>query len=315
MPPEPSASALHLLYSCMEQQEKRDPDTRAPVPLTSDVVFKYVFGGEQSTMILRSLLSAVQEDAGYAPVASVEIRNPFNEKDADDAKLSFVDVRARDITGAVYSVEMQAYHHRGFFSRVLYYWAKAYGDQLAEGDLYTRLRPVVSVNFLSFTVFPAETGAPLHTVFLPACRNAPQVEPLQDMVLHFLDLPMFAARFADTSATLPSTALERWLYYIVRRGTNRAMEDPIMKKILEESPDIAAAERRYGQFIADEQLRSRMDARDKFIRTNAQLLHDAKEEGWEAGVRDTVRGMKEKGITVETIAEITGLSADNIAEL
>ena len=58
-----------------------------------------------------------------------------------------------------------------------------------------------------------------------------------------------------------------------------------------------------------------MDARDKFIRTNAQLLHDAKEEGWEAGVRDTARGMKEKGITVETIAEITGLSAEDIAKL
>ena len=58
----------------------------------------------------------------------------------------------------------------------------------------------------------------------------------------------------------PSTALERWLYDIAKRGTASAMEDPIMKKILEESPDIAAAERRYGTFIADECLRSSRDA-------------------------------------------------------
>ena len=153
--PEPSTGALHLRYSCMEHQQKPDPDTRAPVTLTSDVVFKYVFGSEQSTTILRSLLSAVQEDAGYAPVASVEIRNPFNEKDAEEAKLSYVDVRARDITGNIYSAEMQAYNHQGFFSRVLYYWAKAYGDQLAEGDLYTKLRPVVSVDFLNLPMFAA----------------------------------------------------------------------------------------------------------------------------------------------------------------
>jgi predicted transposase/invertase (TIGR01784 family) len=89
------------------------------IPLTSDFVFKYVFGSEGSTTILRSLLSAVLEDAGYSPVTSVEIRNPFNEKDAQETKLSIVDVRARDITGAVYSVEMQAYNHKGFFPRVL----------------------------------------------------------------------------------------------------------------------------------------------------------------------------------------------------
>jgi predicted transposase/invertase (TIGR01784 family) len=101
------------------------------------------------------------------------------------------------------------------------------------------------------------------------------------------------------------------------------MEDAIMKRILTESADIAAAEKRYQKFVADEQLRSRMDARDKFIRTNAQLLHDAREEGLEAGreegrketMLETARGMKNKGISVETIAEITGFSAEEVAGL
>jgi len=73
-----------------------------------------------------------------------------------------------------------------------YCWAKAYAEQLADGDYYTKLRPVVSVNFLNFPVFPPKMKAPLHTIFLPSCRNAPLVEPLSDMMLHFLDLPMFA---------------------------------------------------------------------------------------------------------------------------
>mgnify|MGYP006293488621 FL=1 len=33
--------------------------------LTSDLVFKYVFGHRESTDNLRSLLSAVQTDSGY----------------------------------------------------------------------------------------------------------------------------------------------------------------------------------------------------------------------------------------------------------
>ncbi len=91
-----------------------------------------------------------------------------------------------------------------------------------------------------------------------------------------------------------------------------------MKQILTESADIAAAEKRYEKFMANEQLRSRMDARDKFVRTNAQLLHDAREEGLEAGwkesMRETARGMKNKGISVETIGEITRFPAEEIAE-
>ncbi|MEX2445145.1 MAG: hypothetical protein WD492_16195 [Alkalispirochaeta sp.] len=48
-----------------------------PIPLTSDFVFKYVFGAEQSTEILRSLPSAAQEDAGHPAVATVQITNPW----------------------------------------------------------------------------------------------------------------------------------------------------------------------------------------------------------------------------------------------
>ncbi|MEX2442220.1 MAG: hypothetical protein WD492_01345 [Alkalispirochaeta sp.] len=66
---------------------------RSLVPLTSDFVFKYVFGAAQSTEILRSLLSAV-------------------------------DVKARDITGAAYTMEAQATWHAAFASRALYWWAR-----------------------------------------------------------------------------------------------------------------------------------------------------------------------------------------------
>jgi len=96
-----------------------------PIPLTSDLVFKYVFGAKQSSECLRSLLAAVQEDAGYPAVATVQITNPFNLKDCSDDKLSIVDVKATDVTGATYTIEAQATYHAAFASRALYYWAQA----------------------------------------------------------------------------------------------------------------------------------------------------------------------------------------------
>ena len=111
----------------MDPREQRTEHSvnDAPVPLTSDFVFKYVFGAAQSTEILRSLLSAVQEDAGYPAVATVQITNPFNQKDHSEDKLSVVDVKATDVTGATYTMEAQATWHAAFSSRALYYWVEA----------------------------------------------------------------------------------------------------------------------------------------------------------------------------------------------
>lgn len=326
----------------MEKKKKEDgpstvstvPRSGGLVPLTSDLVFKFVFGGEHSTRYLRSLLSAIQEDAGYPAVASVEIMNPFNVQDATDAKLSVVDVRARDVHGTRFTMEAQSTNHQAFAQRVLYYWAKTYAGQIREGDFYTTLKPVVGINLLDFRFFPEEEGAPRHATFVPRCPAAPDLPPLQDLVLHFLELPRF-----DTVDSNPSTALERWIYFIINRGREKAMKDPVMKQILEESPEIAEADRRYEEFLADEQLRSRMDARDKFIRTQAQLLYEAEAKGriegeaagrrqgevagrrqGEAAGRDAerremARRLKARDVSTAEIAEITTLSEEEVRSL
>ncbi len=46
-----------------------------PIRLTSDFVFKYVFGSETSTNILRSFLTAVQTDAGLSDREITEERS------------------------------------------------------------------------------------------------------------------------------------------------------------------------------------------------------------------------------------------------
>jgi hypothetical protein len=61
-----------------EERGRPGPGDYEPVRLTSDFVFKYVFGSEPSTAILPSFLIAVQTDAGLSAVAEGEIRNPFN---------------------------------------------------------------------------------------------------------------------------------------------------------------------------------------------------------------------------------------------
>jgi predicted transposase/invertase (TIGR01784 family) len=178
---------------------------------------------------------------------------------------------------------------------------------------------------MDFRLFPESTAAPLHTSFRACCPEAPQLSPLTDFIIHFIELPQF------NQTNLPSTAFGRWMYYIKYRGKEGAMEDPIMKEILEDTSEIREAERRYQGFIADAELRDRLEARDKFRRTHLQLLHDAEERGFERGLaqgiekgleqvrnekrREMARKMKRDGMAATDIARYTDLPEEEIREL
>lgn len=64
------------------------------------------------------------------------------------------DIKARDQAGWLYNVEMQMLALAVSSPRLLYYWAKVYGQQLAAGDDYTRLWPTISLCFVNGVLFP-----------------------------------------------------------------------------------------------------------------------------------------------------------------
>lgn len=316
-------------------------EANEPIRLTSDFVFKYVFGSETSTNILRSFLTAVQTDAGLPAVAEVEIRNPFNPADSYNAKTSVVDVRARDVNGTIYTVEVQALPEAAFRERALYYWAQAYAGQLGKSQDYVQLCPVVGVNVVDFRIFP--DSQPVHTTFhLTARGEGVDGESSRSLVLtshlgiHFLELPKLGhTRSQEAEHAGISTTLRRWLYYMHGRGEGDAMEDNILLEILKEDPDIEDAEERYRQFVADEELREKYQDRIKAERDRRsqiiyaerqgekrglergleQGLEQGRQEGRDEGRRDFIRRMKPRGMSTAEISDLTGMSAEEIDDI
>src|SRR5262249_29869474 len=70
------------------------------------------------------------------------------------AKLSVVDVKCQDRSGAVFVVEMQLIHVKGFINRVVYNACKAYVSQLSAGDGYYQLADVVAISICDFELWP-----------------------------------------------------------------------------------------------------------------------------------------------------------------
>src|SRR5580700_6070944 len=119
-----------------------------------DYAFKKVFGSEANTPVLLNLLDAVLKPPPDQRLVSVEILNPFNDKEAVDDKLSILDIKARDQQGRQYNVEMQMIGSGIYVQRVLYYWAVLHSQQLREGSDYDTLQATISISFVNGELFP-----------------------------------------------------------------------------------------------------------------------------------------------------------------
>jgi len=74
---------------------------------TDDFVFKWIFGRPKNERLLMSLLNALMQRRGKSRITSLTLLNPFNLKELDEGKLSIVDVKAKDVVGRHYLIEVQ----------------------------------------------------------------------------------------------------------------------------------------------------------------------------------------------------------------
>lgn len=103
-----------------------------------DYAFKHVFGREASKPALISLLDAVLRPAAGQDIASLDLLNPFNDKEFPDDKSSVLDIKARDQSGRQFNVEMQMFAFGVFRQRALYYWSRLHQAQLKKGKPVAR---------------------------------------------------------------------------------------------------------------------------------------------------------------------------------
>lgn len=171
-----------------------------------DYAFKRVFGSEENQNVLRHLLNAVLADSLPRPIRDVQVLNPFSLKDAMDDRLSILDIKARDEAGREYLIEMQLFLHASFPERLLYYGARHYSTQLAEGEDYTRLRPIVVICFVNAVLFPQSPGYHGRYELMDGRQG---IRFSDHLAIHVVEIPKFLRRLDELQEDL-----ERWTYFL-----------------------------------------------------------------------------------------------------
>ncbi|MBE6398136.1 MAG: Rpn family recombination-promoting nuclease/putative transposase, partial [Lentisphaerae bacterium] len=235
-------------------------------------------------------------------------------------KNSIVDVRCEETGGRKFIVEMQMEWFPDFMQRVLLNASKAYVRQLPKGDDYKLLQPVYSLNLVNHTFEPNLDGY-YHYYHLVHDIHTDKV--LDGLHLVFVELPKFKAK--NLTEKKMQVLWLRFLTEIDRDGADDVSQDLLDNpqtgealEIVRESGMNDAERAAYEGFwdrVSIETTKKVSFERAIAERDAAVARADAAEAKLQQDKLQTARQMKSDGMSVESIAKYTGLSADEIENL
>ncbi len=289
----------------------------------NDVIFKKIFGARGNEGILKSFLESILDIEIESLVVDLgtELLPDFY-----DGKLSRLDVRATLNDGTIVNIEVQTNMHDYTDKRSLAYWSKVYLEQFKQGQNYKNANKTICIWILDGQVYDFPE---YHSKWKVAEVTNGQTKYFDDFEIHVIELQKF--RKLDI---IEPKKKEFWLWFI----------DHTKKEMVEMSSytleEIKKAKAEYEKMIAEEPELQHFLMREEFAAMDrAQELSDAREkgikegkeeglkEGLEAGKKEglqvgkkeekleTAKKMLEKGIDIKTIAEITGLTEEEIRDV
>ncbi|MCQ2207157.1 MAG: Rpn family recombination-promoting nuclease/putative transposase, partial [Paludibacteraceae bacterium] len=241
-------------------------------------------------------------------------------------KFSIVDVRCKDQNGRQFLVEMQMYWTDEFKQRVLFNASKAYVKQADKKSDYKSLQPVYSLNIVNDRGFDgdeyfhqfqlAEKGNPdriiegIELVFVELKKFKPQTVAEHTMKRLWL---RFLTEINEKTQEVPQELLDSPEICKAMAIVERGAYSDAQLEAYEKYWDTVSAEI---TLINGHYRKGKAEGREEGLKEGEEKgLKKGREEGAMEKNIENAKKMKEKGYSIEDIAEITGLSSTEIEEL
>ncbi|WP_419214805.1 Rpn family recombination-promoting nuclease/putative transposase [Wolbachia endosymbiont of Rhagoletis cingulata] len=291
-----------------------------------DLTFKKIFGTEKNKNILIHFLNDILGFTGVNTIQDVEFLSTIMNPEIASDKQSIVDVLCKDSLGNRYIAEMQLARDKGFEKRAQLYAAKAYSRQSGN---YIDFKTVFFIAISNSTLFPSD-------VYYISTHNIRDIKTnghyLKDFQFVFIELP----KFTKSKVEQLETTVERWCFFF-KYAEETTDED--LRKIAEKSPIIKLAYDELDKFHWNEKDLVAYEERVMDLQKEAaileQKLDDAKQEGRQEGRQkgrqegiqighqkgkiegkiEVAKNSLKAGVSIDVIAQITGLSLDEIKQL
>jgi predicted transposase/invertase (TIGR01784 family) len=278
-----------------------------------DFAFKKIFGSEDSKDILISFLNALIYEEKPV-IQDLEILNPYLAPKIRGVKDTYLDIKARikseDNSDRNVIIEMQVLNVEGFEKRILYNAAKSYSTQLASGQSYNLLNPVIALTITDFVMFPDLEK--VMSRFVLKEKDYLIDYPIYDIELIFVELPKFKKQLSELKFIN-----DKWLYFLTE---SRSLVQ--VPEIMAEVPEIKKA-----FYIANQANLSLDELEDQekseiFIQDQrgaiTKAIKDGLQQGIQQGIQQNKLEMARKMLNLiddQVICQITGLSITELEAL
>ena len=271
-----------------------------------DFVFKKLFGTEENKDLLIDFINAFVSEEDQ--VRDIVIKNPYNEKEFLGDKLSILDIKAQDISGKWFNIEMQMIDQDYYAQRALYYWARLYVSQLSSGVNYDKLEKTIGINILNFNCLDEDEYHNIYKLLNVKSGN----ELIRQIEIHFVELEKYDENI--------SNVMDRWVNFLKKAGEyTQANLPPKLKEI----PTISKALDVLENMNLSEKEREKFEARLKWLRDEKAAIASAERRGLERGIAkgmekekyDVALNALKEGADVDFIVKITGLGEDEVLKI
>ncbi len=266
----------------------------------SDIAFKKLFGDITHKNILMSFLNSVLGRSDGAKIVGVVMNNTNNTAETPQSKTSIVDVRCTDQDGNQYIIEMQIVTQKDYAARAQYYSALALSRQLAAGEKYDKLVPVIFVGILDFKLFVSNANYLSHHLVLDRETYSHDLKHLE---FHFIELEKF-----NLTLDRLTNILEKWIYFLKHAVDLQRVPDVMQDVVIKEAFDVLAQ---------SNWSKSELEVYDKYLdaaRSTASQLDTAELRGELRGRLEVAK--KLLGLHgVREVSDLTGLTIEQVEEL
>ena len=272
----------------------------------TDFAFKKLFGTEANKELLISFLNALF--AGKEDIKDITYLSTENLPDSPRERRAVFDVYCESTNGDKFLIEMQKANQEYFKDRSIYYSTFPIREQAKRGEWDYQLQRVYAIGILNFTFDDKED-------FLTTAKicDLKTKEIFYDkLTFIYLEMPKFRKQESELK-----TLFDKWLYAI--KNLDKLYEKPLalQEKVfmrLFEQAEIA----KFSPVELQDYEASLKIFRDWYSVMKTQKkegFNEGFEEGISEGVKITARNMKAKGFSEAEIAEVTGLTAEEIEKL
>ena len=296
----------------MSKNKQETQNEQKRLELTNDYVFKRIFAKPENNQELKEFVEAILD----IKIKKIEVKNPEITKNYTDEKLGVLDIRATIDDDTILDVEMQVSNVYTLVNRNIGYGARLIAEDTRVSETYKGLKKFISINILAENLLKRNT---YHSIaHLKFEENNPkkyvdmgykeEQEILTDKIeIHYIELQKFIK-----SKPGMNSKLEQWLWLLTG-------EDEKIKMASEENKTIEKVVEDLDEMSADENERLEAFKRKLAIWDYNTTMEESEKKGKEEGRKteklEIAKKMKEKGMAVEDIIEITGLTKEEIESL